>query len=60
MQEIFTELRMKLSIDEVYVSLNALELFTRSTEDQGPKGLKKAISDLINECVQQQKMQQSN
>jgi hypothetical protein len=57
MSEIFNELRIKLSIDELYISLNALELFTRSTEEHGPNSLKKAISDLVNDCVQRQNMQ---
>jgi len=42
---------MKLSIDEEYVSMNALELFTRSSDNQD-RGLQKAISDLVNDCVQ--------
>ena len=42
---------MKLSIDETYVSLNALELFTRTTEEHPCNGLKKAIFEIINECV---------
>jgi hypothetical protein len=43
MSDIFHELQMKLCIDEEFVSLNALELFTRSTEESGSKGLKKAM-----------------
>jgi hypothetical protein len=44
MDEIFEEIKLKISIDEETVSLNALELFSRS-------GLKAAINELINECV---------
>jgi hypothetical protein len=47
-QEIFGELKMKLSIDEEFVSMNALELFTRGDSE---RGLQKAINELVNECV---------
>ena len=49
MHEIYSELRMKLSIDEETVSMNALELFTRNAETQ--RGLQKAMSDLVSDCA---------
>ena len=49
MQELNQELTMKLSIDEEFISINALELFTRE------HGLAKTISLLVNECVQKLK-----
>jgi hypothetical protein len=45
MSEINSELRIKLSIDEEFVSVNALELFTRE------QGLTKTITNLVQECV---------
>jgi len=47
MEAIFNEVKLKISIDEENVSLNALELFTRGETN----GLKNAMKDLINECV---------
>jgi hypothetical protein len=40
-----SELKNKISIDEVNVSINALELFTREN------GLENALYGLLNECV---------
>lgn len=54
MGDINSELRMKLSIDEEYVSINALELFTR--ED----GLSKAIRNLVQDCIARQKQQMTS
>ena len=54
MSDLNSELRMKLSIDEEYVSINALELFTREF------GLSKTITNLVNECVARQKQQMTS
>lgn len=51
MEDLFAELRLKLSIDETVVSLNALELFTRPNDSQASKGLKRAIGELVSECA---------
>ena len=54
MSELNSGLRTKLSIDEEFVSINALELFTRD------QGLTKALTNLVQECVAQQKEQLSS
>jgi hypothetical protein len=43
----------KVSIDGKKVSLNALELWTRE------KGIERAISDLVGECLLKQKARKS-
>jgi hypothetical protein len=47
------ELMRKVSIDGKKVSLNALELWTRE------KGIERAISDLVGECLLKQKARKS-
>ncbi len=44
MQDLSSELKMKVSIDELDISLNALELRTRSADQGGAGGLKRAVS----------------
>ena len=56
MQDLFGELKMKLSIEEETISLDALELLTRGTEQGGAKGLKRAVTEIVTECAQRQKM----
>jgi len=54
MEEVFNQLKVKLSIDEEFVSMNALELFSRDKDSQ--KGLHKAMTVLVEDCAQRQKM----
>lgn len=60
MLDFFQELRVKVSIDEQSVSLNALELFTRTTEESGTRGLRKAVQELVSECISRMKLQRTN
>ena len=43
--DFYTDIQNKVSIDQEFVSLNALELFTRKN------GLRKAIQNLLEECA---------
>ena len=54
MNDLNSELKLKLSIDEEYISINALELFTRDY------GLSKTLTNLVNECVTRQKQQMTS
>lgn len=53
MAEFYTSLQTKVSIDQDFVSLNALELFTRKN------GLTRSIQILLEECLQRHRAQQS-
>lgn len=53
-QELNSLLRSKISLDDEFVSHNALELFTRDT------GLQSSIYSILTECVSRLKQQKSN
>ena len=53
MADFYTDLQNKVSIDQEFVSLNALELFTRKT------GLIKSIQTLLEECTTRHRAQRS-
>ena len=53
MADFYTDLQNKVSIDQDFVSLNALELFTRKN------GMTKAIQTLLEECTTRHRAQRS-
>lgn len=53
MTDFYLDLQNKVSIDQVVVSLNALELFSRR------KGFERAIKTVLEECLSRHKAQRS-
>ena len=53
MADFYADLQNKVSIDQEFVSLNALELFTRKN------GLERAVKTLLEECVSRFRAQRS-
>ena len=55
-KDLVDELRLKICIDDENVSINALELFTRSSSKQG---LSENLKPILNSCCLKQKTQRS-
>ena len=53
MQEFYSDLANKVSIDQEFISLNAFELFTRQ------RGLSRGLSDLLQDVTMRSKAQRS-